>query len=127
MFSKTAEDPLSQPSLQVWQRVGISVAQPLVVRARALKTLRSGSLSKNLRKQADRIVRASGQSYQDILNFLNTLHPRGRGRRGWQESLGLQPVTHPRTGEVAWVCDRHRSAYLARALGTTGAAGHVHP
>lgn len=83
--------------------------------------------SQTSQKQADRIVRASGRSYQDILNFLNTLYPRARGKRGWQESLGLQRVTHPRTGEVAWVCDRHRSAYLARALGTTAAAGHVHP
>lgn len=75
--------------------------------------------------QAKYIVKVNGQAYQDLVTFLNVVFPRTPGKRGWQDCIGLQPVTHPRTGQFAWVCERHRSAYLKRAASTVTAGSHV--
>lgn len=85
------------------------------------------SLSSSSSLQAEYIVKVSGEAYQNVVTFLNVAFPRTQGKRGWQDCIGLQPVTHPRTGQFAWVCERHRSAYLKRAASTATADSHVPP
>lgn len=74
----------------------------------------------NHNKQTKYVVRATGDAYQKIVAFLDAHYSGGSGRRDWHQMLGLQPVAHPHTGDVAWVCDRHRHAYLARAASSSG-------
>ncbi|CAB1112439.1 unnamed protein product [Ectocarpus sp. CCAP 1310/34] len=65
------------------------------------------------------VVRATGDAYQKVVAFLDEHYSGRSGGRDWRQMLGLQPVAHPLTGNVAWVCDRHRHAYLTRAASSS--------
>lgn len=73
----------------------------------------------NHNTQTQNVVRATGGAYQKIIAFLDAHYSGRLGKRDWHQMLGLQPVPHPLTGDVAWVCDRHRHAYLARAASSS--------
>ncbi|CBJ29038.1 similar to ankyrin 2,3/unc44 [Ectocarpus siliculosus] len=72
-----------------------------------------------LQAQTKYVVRATGDAYEKVVAFLDEHYSGRSGRRDWRQMLGLQPVAHPLTGDVAWVCDRHRHAYLARAASSS--------
>ncbi|CAM9636574.1 unnamed protein product [Ectocarpus fasciculatus] len=80
---------------------------------------RASRTPQQLQAQASYVVRATGDAYQKIVAFLDAHYSGRSGRRDWHQMLGLQPVAHPLTGDVAWVCDRHRHAYLARAASSS--------
>ncbi|CAM9525748.1 unnamed protein product [Ectocarpus sp. 12 AP-2014] len=80
---------------------------------------RASRTPQQLQAQTKYVVRATGDAYQKVVAFLDEHYSGRSGRRDWRQMLGLQPVAHPLTGDVAWVCDRHRHAYLARAASSS--------